>query len=48
MRRVGKRMTSRDNEFKFGKLIRFVAGVGMIVLLVQVALDGGPANWHAS
>jgi len=37
-------MTSKHSDFQFGKLIRLAAGVGMIVLLVQFALEGGPAE----
>ena len=44
MRRAGKRMTSKHSDFQIGKLIRLVAGIGVIGLLVQFALEGGPAE----
>ncbi len=37
-------MVTDDGNFQFGKLIRLVAGVAAIVLLVQFAMDGGPAE----
>ncbi len=37
-------MTSIHSDFHFGKLVRLVAGIGLIVLLVQFALEGGPAE----
>ena len=37
-------MTSDSGEFQYGKLIRLVAGIAAIVLLVQFAMDGGPAE----
>jgi uncharacterized membrane protein YbhN (UPF0104 family) len=37
-------VTSDSSDFQFGKLIRLVAGIAVIVLLVQFAMDGGPAE----
>ena len=37
-------MAKDDGEFQLGKLIRLVAGLAVIVLLVQFALDGGSAE----
>lgn len=37
-------MTKDDGDFQPGKLIRLVAGLAAIVLLVQFAMDGGPAE----
>lgn len=35
-------MTSEDSDFQLDKLIRLVAGIALIALLVQFALEGGP------
>ena len=37
-------MAQDDGDFQLGKLIRLVAGLAAIVLLVQFAMDGGPAE----
>ena len=37
-------MSTDSSDFQFGKLIRLFAGIAVIVLLVQFAMDGGPAE----
>lgn len=37
-------MTAETSDFQLGRLIRLVAGIALIVLLVQFSLDGGAAE----